>query len=107
VTVFRSRLRPENQAAYADEAERIHALATQMPGLVDVKGFTADDGERLTVVTFADQATHDAWRRQSDHVGAQVRGRNEFYSEFSLQVCSTVRVRSFSPLAEDPEGSAK
>jgi len=104
VTVFRSRLRPDNQAAYAEEAARIYALAAAMPGLVDVKGFTADDGERVTLVTFADEATHDAWRRQSDHVVAQGRGRNEFYSEYSLQVCSTVRVRTFG---EPPEESAK
>ena len=101
MTVFRSRLRPENEAAYAGEAERVHALAAQMPGLVDVKGFTADDGERVTVVTFADEATHDAWRRQSDHVVAQGRGRGEFYSEYSLQVCSTVRVRSFEARPEE------
>ena len=104
VTVFRNRLRPDNEAAYAEEAGRIYGLAAQMPGLVDVKGFTADDGERVTIVTFADEATHDAWRRQADHVVAQGRGRNEFYSEFSLQVCSTVRVRSFGA---QPEESAK
>ena len=103
VTVFRNRLRPENQAAYTEEAARIHALAAGMPGLVDVKGFTADDGERVTLVTFVDEATHEAWRRQSDHVVAQGRGRNEFYSEYSLQVCSTVRVRTFGP----PEESTK
>jgi heme-degrading monooxygenase HmoA len=104
VTVFRSRLRPDNQVAYAEEAERIYGLAEQMPGLVDLKAFTAEDGERVTLVTFADEVTHDAWRRQSDHVAAQGRGRNEFYSEYTLQVCSTVRVRAFGA---QPEESAK
>ena len=99
--MFRSRLRPDNQAAYSEEAERVHDLAARMPGLVDVKAFTAEDGERVTIVTFADQATHDAWRRQADHVAAQGRGRNEFYSEYSLQVCSTVRVRSFGAQPEE------
>lgn len=104
VTVFRNRLRPENVAAYTEAADRIYALAATVPGLVDVKGFTADDGERVTLVTFADEATHDTWRRQADHVVAQGRGRAEFYSEYSLQVCSTVRVRSFGAR---PEESAK
>ena len=95
VTIFRNRLRPENEGSYAEEAEKIYGLAMTMPGLVDVKGFTADDGERVTVITFEDEESQDAWRRQADHVLAQGRGRREFYAEYSLQVCSTLRVRAF------------
>ena len=105
VTVFRSRLRPENEASYAEEAARIHSLAATMPGLVDVKAFLSEDGERVTLVTFSDQATHEAWRDQSDHLVAQSRGRGEFYSEYSLQVCSTVRVRSFGSTSDEGQNS--
>jgi heme-degrading monooxygenase HmoA len=52
------------------------------------------------VVTFADEASHDAWRRQVDHVAAQRKGRSDYYAEYSLQVCQTLRVRGF-------EGSVK
>jgi heme-degrading monooxygenase HmoA len=105
VTVFRSRLRPENEASYTEEAARMHSLAVTMPGLVDVKAFTSEDGERLTLVTFSDQATHEAWRQQADHLVAQSRGRAEFYAEYSLQVCSTVRVRSFGSTADGRQSS--
>jgi heme-degrading monooxygenase HmoA len=95
VTVFRSRLRPDNVEAYSEHAAEIAALAATMPGLVDVKAFSAEDGERVTVVTFADEASHDAWRRQVDHAAAQRKGRSDYYAEYSLQVCSTLRVRRF------------
>jgi len=100
VTVFRSRLRPEHRAAYEAYSEEIFAVARTMPGLVDIKDFTAEDGERVAIVTFADHATQEAWRRHVDHAAAQQRGRDDFYSEYSVQVCDALRVSVFPPPAE-------
>jgi heme-degrading monooxygenase HmoA len=74
-------------------------LALTMPGLVDVKAFTADDGERLTLVTFSDEASQRAWREHARHRAAQQAGRQRFYAEYSLQVCETLRARSFTSSA--------
>lgn len=92
VTVFRSRLRPENLEEYGETAARMNELAVAMPGYVDHKTFTADDGERVTVVTFADRASHDAWRTHLEHRAAQRRGREAFYVSYSLQVADVVTV---------------
>lgn len=95
VTVFRSRLRPESLEAYGETAAVMSALAEGMPGYVDHKVFTAEDGERVTVVTFADRSSHDAWRVHAEHRVAQRRGREEFYAEYSLQVADVTAVRLF------------
>ncbi len=95
VTVFRSRLRADAGQDYVDTAAEMARLATTMPGLVDVKAFTADDGERLTLVTFTDEDSQRAWREQVDHRAAQQAGRDRFYAEYSLQVCETRRVLRF------------
>ncbi len=100
--MFRSRLREENAASYGEEAAEMAALARTMPGLVDFKTFTADDGERVTIVTFADEASQAAWRAQADHVVAQRHGRESYYAEYSLQVCETRRVRRFVAAAAPP-----
>ncbi|MCU1595545.1 MAG: antibiotic biosynthesis monooxygenase [Frankiales bacterium] len=92
LTVFRSRLRPETLSEYAEAAAAMSALAASMPGHVDHKTFTADDGERVTVVTFEDRATHQAWRDQADHRDAQRRGREEFYATYSIQVADVTYV---------------
>ncbi|HYZ98700.1 MAG TPA: antibiotic biosynthesis monooxygenase [Acidimicrobiales bacterium] len=102
VTVFRSRLRPEALDEYGPRAAEMVALAKTMPGLVDVKGFTADDGERVTLVTFADAESQRAWREHPDHRRAQHDGRDRFYAEFSIQVCDCTRVQSFAAPAERP-----
>lgn len=92
LTVFRSRLRADNLDEYEEAAERMSALATAMPGYVDHKAFTADDGERVTVVTFADRSTHQAWRDHADHRTAQRRGREDFYTTYSIQVADVTYV---------------
>jgi heme-degrading monooxygenase HmoA len=86
VTIFRNRLRDGAEHEYASVAPRMSELASQMNGFVDAKTFVAPDGERVTVVTFADQQSHDAWRDHPEHRVAQQRGISEFYSEYSIQV---------------------
>lgn len=95
LTIFRSRLRPEHQDEYARVAARIHELGTRMPGFVSIKPFTADDGERVSIVAFESQETHDAWRDHPEHRLAQQLGRERFYGEFSIEVCQVVRESRF------------
>ena|SRR5678810_729902 len=91
VTIFRSRLRPENQEAYQHTAARMHELAQQMPGFVSIKTFDAADGERVSIVEFESEETHNAWRKHPEHQEAQRLGRKLFYSEFQIQVCKVER----------------
>ncbi len=95
VTVFRSRLRPEAQQRYAPDAVAIAQLARGMPGYVEHKSFVADDGERVTLVTFADRASHDAWRDHPLHRQAQRRGVVDYYETYSIQVGTTSYASSF------------
>lgn len=95
VTVFRNRLDPDGLTGYGPRADEMEALARSMPGFVDVKSFVADDGERVTISTFADAASVRAWREQADHRLAQAEGRSTYYREYSIQVCETVRAGEF------------
>jgi heme-degrading monooxygenase HmoA len=95
VTVFRSRRRAGSADEYAATAVEMFRLARTMPGLVDVKSFASDDGEHVTIATFADEESQRAWHEHAEHRAAQRAGRNRFYAEYSLQVCDTVRVRRF------------
>jgi heme-degrading monooxygenase HmoA len=91
MTIFRSRLRPEGATSYADHAARMGDLARSMPGYVEHKVFTADDGERVTIVLFADRASHEAWRTHPDHVDAQRAGVRDYYAEYSITVGDVTR----------------
>ena len=95
VTVFRSRLRPD-ASAYADDAAAVAALARTMPGYVEHKVFSAEDGERVTLVTFADRVSHAGWRDHPEHRAAQRRGIASYYETYSIQVGATEYASAFS-----------
>ena len=95
MTVFRSRLRADTAEAYAEHATRMSELARGMPGYVEHKVFTAEDGERVTLVRFADRASHDAWARHPDHRAAQRAGIADYYETYSIQVGTTEHAASY------------
>lgn len=95
MTVFRSRLR-EDATAYAEHAARMSALARDMPGYVEHKVFTAEDGERVTLVRFADAESHRAWARHPDHREAQRAGIAHYYDEYSIAVGPVERARAWA-----------
>jgi heme-degrading monooxygenase HmoA len=72
------------------------SLAAGMPGFIDAKTFVGNDGERVTVVTFATRATHNAWRDHPEHRVVQQKGIDSFYSEYSIQVGEVVYEHRFS-----------
>ncbi len=94
MTVFRSRLR-DDAAAYPEHAARMSELAREMPGYVEHKVFVAQDGERVTLVRFADRASHDAWARQPDHREAQRAGITSYYEEYSIAVGTVDRASTW------------
>jgi heme-degrading monooxygenase HmoA len=96
VTLFRSRLRDDGADAYHEHAQRMSELARTMPGYIEHKVFVAEDGERVTVVRFADRASHDAWRTHPEHRDAQRSGRAGYYVEYSIAVATIERAASWA-----------
>ncbi|HWD94138.1 MAG TPA: antibiotic biosynthesis monooxygenase [Verrucomicrobiae bacterium] len=95
ITLFRSRLRPEHEKEYTEWAARMHEIAIKMPGFISIKTFSAEDGERVSVVEFESEETMRRWREQPDHRQAQELGQKMFYSEYRIQVCQPIRDYSF------------
>lgn len=91
LTVFRSRLDPAHAAAYREMAARTRLLAERMPGFLSFKTFTAEDGERVSIIEFESEEALRAWHEHPEHRAAQALGRDRFYSEYQIQVCSIVR----------------
>lgn len=95
ITVFRSRLDPTQAEAYAAMSKTMGALVNKMPGLISYKTFQAQDGERVTIVEFADEESHNAWRDLPAHRKAMEMGKNSFYEEYKVQVCELKRESVF------------
>lgn len=105
ITVFRSRLRSDHQD-YEPLAQELESLAREQPGFLSFKTFTADDGERCSIVVFSDAKAQHAWKTLPLHAMAQRRAAKEFYTEFSVQVGEILReVRVQENSQEDAEGA--
>jgi len=95
VTVFRSRIRPGTEQELSAVGERMYELAVSMPGFVSYKDFIAEDGENVSIVEFDTLEHLAAWKDHPEHRQAQADGRERFFSEYRIQVCSTVREYDF------------
>ena len=80
---------------YVAMVDRMNQLAATMPGYISHKGFFADDGERVTIVEFESEQAMRAWRMHPEHIAAQRKGRQSYYSEYHIQVCEVLREADF------------
>ena len=71
------------------------ALVRQNPGFVDVKNYTAADGERLTVVWWETDELQAAWRQDERHREAQKKGRERWYHYYHIEVANVLRESQF------------
>ena len=84
LTVFRSRLNVGVEDLYTALAEEASVLARGIPGFLEEKTFAAVDGERVTIVLFADHTAHQAWRDPPRHQEVQIIGRTKLYAEYCV-----------------------
>lgn len=92
---FRSKLVDDDREGYVRMAEAMDAHARTFQGFVGVKSFLADDGERLTVVWWRNEASLNAWSEDARHRVAQHRGREKWYEYYKMDVAQIVRVSNF------------
>jgi heme-degrading monooxygenase HmoA len=94
--LFRSRLTAAAGDDYAAMDEAMTAHARTFAGYVGAKSFKAEDGERLTVVWWEDEATLEAWATDARHRRAQSMGREKWYEYYKMDVAKIVRVSEFA-----------
>jgi len=91
--IFRSRRTDSDTSRYQHLAEQMVELAAQQPGFLGVRSFRNDDGEGVTISYWQDREAIAGWGLHAEHMQAQQRGREEFYSEFTLEICEVQHVR--------------
>ena len=95
VILFRSRLTAAAGADYAAMDAELDKLVRDQPGFIDVKSFTAADGERLTLVWWKDRETLLQWRNLPRPREAQQTGRARWYEYYKMEVAEVFRASDF------------
>ena len=91
VVLFRNRPRAGRSSEdYNQVAGRMLHLVSKMPGFVSLDVFSNDGGETLIYAQFENDEAVVQWREHTEHKDAQGR-RNEFYDQYTMQVCSVIR----------------
>jgi len=96
VTVFRSRLRPGVETAYREVAAEMSRLVRLTDGFIDERFYESPDGERVTIARFADLGSEQAWAQNAEHLLAQRRGRDEFYSWYDISVAEELHSHRYT-----------
>lgn len=84
---------PEYKGRYLELAAEIKPLLESIEGFVSVERFESltTEGKLLSLSFFEDEAAVMAWRETLEHKKAQSLGRNQYFSNYRLRVCSVMR----------------
>ena len=89
--IFTSK-RTDIDDGYAETAQRMLELGAQQPGFLGVES-ARDDALGITVSYWKDQGSIAAWRKHSEHLVAQQRGREEWYRRYTLRIARLEQVK--------------
>lgn len=91
--IFTSKLKETNQNTYANMAEKMLTLASQQ------KGFLGEESARetigITVSYWKDLNSIQQWKENSEHLKAQVLGRNEWYKNYTVRIAKVEKEYCF------------
>ena len=97
LVVFRNRKRADiDQAAYAADADRMEQMARQQPGFLSFKSYASADGEVIALSEWESEEAAHGWGRVAEHRAVQAKGREAYYSEYTLLGCNDPRIHRFA-----------
>ena len=106
VIILRARLKPEMSKVYEKRWAEIYARGSKAPGFISANQFTAKDGEIACLMEFDNEENLNAWKNDAEALLVQEQGRDQFFADFSAQICTEVR-RSGSKSTRKPQAAAQ
>ncbi len=86
-------LRTETDAGYEEMATRMVELAAKQPGFLGVESAREEVG--ITVSYWESLEAIRNWKRNSEHLAAQQKGRSTWYSHFRVRIARVERAYGF------------
>ena len=78
---------------YAEMSEKMAALTKQQPGYLGMDSARNEVG--ITVSYWESLKAIKQWKQQTDHLAAQLKGRQYWYSWYNVKVCKVEREYEF------------
>ena len=80
-----------DEEGYQAAAKLMSALAAEQPGYLGQDNARSADGMGITVSYWRDDASAKAWRDHPEHAVIRERGRDQWYSAYTLHVARVER----------------
>lgn len=92
--------RKDGDEGYAQMAAHMEELAATMPGFIGVESARGADGFGITVSYWESEEAIANWKRNAEHQIAQRRGRERWYSDFTVRVGRIERAYAMKKMQE-------
>lgn len=87
-------IRTEEDDSYGKMAEKMMKLAAKQPGFLGVESVREEIG--VTVSYWSDLDSIKKWKENAEHLSAQKKGRELWYSSFKTRISKVERDYSFN-----------
>ena len=84
----------ESTKGYAEMAQKMEELAKQQKGYIGMD--SAKEKVGITVSYWKNLEAIKNWKQQSEHVQAQLKGRNQWYNWYNVRICKVEREYDFN-----------
>ncbi len=92
-TVIFTSLKNEDDTGYTEMATRMEELAKKQPGFMGIE--TARNEIGITVSYWESPEAIANWKKNSEHLIAQQKGRRDWYKWYDVKICKVEREYSF------------
>ena len=96
VVIFKSKLKKQSDKAYAYYAKNMEALVKKQKGYLGHFSYREKNGFGLTLSYWTDEQALLRWKQHKAHLEAQEKGKEQFYSAYTLEIAKITRSYSFS-----------
>jgi heme-degrading monooxygenase HmoA len=86
-------IQTENIEGYSEMAEQMENLAKQQPGFLGIESARNEIG--ITVSYWQNLESIKNWKANMDHLIAQKKGREQWYSYYKVRICKVEREYGF------------
>ena len=87
-------IQKESIEGYSEMAEKMEVLAKQQPGFLGMDSARNNIG--ITVSYWDSLESIKNWKQQTDHLQAQLKGKQDWYHWYNVKICKVEREYEFS-----------
>lgn len=95
--IFEVCIKEGQEDAYLSQAKVLREFLDGVEGFISIERFRSlADPERLLSLSYwSDLQAVERWRANADHAVAQVLGRDEIFSSYTIRTAEVIRERTF------------